>query len=99
MHSSGKHSLFLYTLTDFDAISHIAVILSRTNIMKIRQGSGISFARYGRGNVWRYSWNRGIPARYFSLAHAFTPRQPSSQPGLLYLSLVCILGNGWLPYT
>jgi hypothetical protein len=46
MYSSGKHSLFLYTLTNFDAISHTAVTLSCTNVLKIWQGSAISFARY-----------------------------------------------------
>jgi hypothetical protein len=46
MYNSGKHSLFLYTLTNFNAISHIAVILCCTNVLKIRQGSVILFARY-----------------------------------------------------
>jgi hypothetical protein len=48
---SGKHSLFLYALTNFDAISHTDVILSRTNDLKIWQGSVIPVARYDRGNV------------------------------------------------
>jgi hypothetical protein len=51
MYSSGKHSIFLYNLTNFDAISHIAVILSFTNVLKIRQGSVISFVRYDRGST------------------------------------------------
>jgi hypothetical protein len=51
MYNSGKHSLFLYTLTNFNAISHIGVILSHTNVLKIRQGSVISFARYDRGSM------------------------------------------------
>jgi hypothetical protein len=52
MYCSGKHSLFLYTLTNFDAILHIAVILSITNVLKIWQGSVISFAGYDHGVLY-----------------------------------------------
>jgi hypothetical protein len=52
VYSSGKHLLFLYTLTNFDAISRIAAILSCTNVLKIWQGSVILFTRYDTGNVY-----------------------------------------------
>jgi hypothetical protein len=84
MYCSGKHSLFLYTLTNFDAISHIAVISPCTNVLKIWQGSVISFAWKCVAYLQRVGIrNRGNPCAPF-VVHAFTPRQPSSPPGLYY---------------
>jgi hypothetical protein len=49
MHTSAKHLLSLHTRTDFNAISHINVILSSPNVMEVLLESVISFARYDFG--------------------------------------------------
>jgi hypothetical protein len=74
MYSSEKHSL-----TNFDTISHVAVILYCTNILNIRHVSVISFARYDLG-VIGLKWGFPNYARH-------TPFQ--SEDRLLPLDSIC----------
>jgi hypothetical protein len=45
MHTSGKHLLSLHTRTDFNAISHIDVILSSPNVLEVLLESVDHFVR------------------------------------------------------
>jgi hypothetical protein len=49
--TSGKHLLSLHTRTNFNAISHINVILSSPNVLEVLLESVISFARYNFGKL------------------------------------------------